>query len=55
MTPRSYGILVSLEPAVAALVGAVLLSERIGVQGLVAVACVVTAAIGISYSDKNAQ
>ncbi len=53
MPARNYGILVSVEPAVAALVGALLLSERIGVQGMVAVACVVVAAIGITVSDKN--
>ncbi len=50
---RNYGILVSVEPAVAALIGALLLGERIGVQGLVAVTCVVVAAIGISLSDKR--
>ncbi len=49
--PRTYGILVSVEPAVAALVGALLLGERIGVQGVIAVACVVIAAIGITISD----
>jgi len=50
---RNYGILVSVEPAVAVLIGAVLLGERIGVQGLSAVLCVVVAAIGISLSDNN--
>jgi inner membrane transporter RhtA len=48
---RTYGILVSVEPAVAALVGALLLGERIGIQGMIAVACVVIAAIGITISD----
>ena len=48
---RNYGILVSVEPAAAALVGAVLLDEQIGLQGLLAVSCVVVAAIGISVSD----
>ncbi|NKB61381.1 MAG: EamA family transporter [Gammaproteobacteria bacterium] len=50
---RTYGILVSTEPAVAAVVGALLLGERIGIQGMVAVACVVIAAIGISVSDQK--
>ena len=50
---RNYGILVSLEPAVAAIVGALLLGERIGIQGLVAVSCVVIAAIGITLSDNQ--
>lgn len=48
---RSYGILVSLEPAVAASIGALFLGERIGVQGVLAVACVVIAAIGITITD----
>lgn len=51
ISARSYGVLVSAEPAVAALVGALLLGERIGVQGMIAVACVVIAAIGITVSD----
>jgi len=50
---RNYGILVSIEPVAAAVIGALMLGERIGVQGLVAVACVVSAAIGISLSDRN--
>lgn len=48
---RTYGVLVSLEPAVAATVGALFLGERIGTLGLIAVACVVVAAIGITFSD----
>lgn len=55
LPPRAYGILVSLEPAVAALVGAWLLEERIGIQGMVAVACVVVAAVGITLSDKDSS
>lgn len=53
MPARNYGVLVSVEPAVAAVVGAVLLGERIGVQSMVAVACVVVAAIGINISDGS--
>ena len=53
LTPRAYGVLVSLEPAVAALVGALLLGERIGVQGIAAVMCVVVAAIGITVYDRK--
>jgi hypothetical protein len=33
------------------LIGALLLGERIGVQGMVAIACVVVAAIGITVMD----
>jgi inner membrane transporter RhtA len=51
LSTRNYGVLVSLEPGVAVLIGALLLGERIGIQGMIAVACVVIAAIGISVSD----
>ena len=53
MSKRTYGVLVSVEPGVAALVGALLLGERIGVQGMFAVACVVIAAIGITVTDRR--
>ena len=53
LTPRAYGVLVSLEPAVAALAGATLLGERIGIQGVTAVACVVTATIGITLYERK--
>lgn len=46
LSPSAYGVLVSLEPAVATLVGAVLLSERIGARSTLAVMCVTIAAIG---------
>src|SRR4029079_15854066 len=36
LTARTYGILVTMEPAVAALVGAVLLGQAMGLQGLLA-------------------
>ena len=55
LSSRSYGILISLEPGVAALVGAILLGELIGLKGLIALACVMIAAIGISITDKHTQ
>jgi len=55
MPPRTYGVLVSLEPGVAVVVGLLVLGERIGLQGTVAVACVVVAAIGITVSDRRSQ
>jgi inner membrane transporter RhtA len=48
---RTYGVLVSMEPAVAAMVGVLLLGEYLGLQGIIAIACVVIAAIGITFSD----
>jgi len=53
MSARAYGIVVTLEPAVAAMVGALLLGQAIGVQGLLAVACVTIAALGVTISDRR--
>jgi inner membrane transporter RhtA len=53
MTARTYGILVTLEPAVAATVGAVLLGQGLGSSGLIAVACVTAAALGVTLSDRR--
>jgi inner membrane transporter RhtA len=55
MTARAYGVLVTLEPAVAATVGAVLLGQAMGLQGLLAVACVTAAALGVTLSDRDDQ
>ncbi len=55
LSSASYGILVSTEPAVAAVVGAVLLGEHIGTRGFVAVVCVVVAAVGVSYADVRSR
>lgn len=52
LSPSAYGVLVSLEPAVATLVGAVLLSERIGARSTLAVACVTIAAIGTTVFGR---
>ena len=49
----AYGIIVSAEPAVAALIGSLILGERLGLQGMIAVTCVVVAAIGITVTDKG--
>ena len=53
MRARTYGILVTLEPVVAAIVGALLLGQAIGVQGILAVACVTVAALGVTISDRR--
>ena len=50
---RAYGVLISLEPAVAAIVGVVLLKEHIGFRGITAVICVVIAAVGMALSEKK--
>jgi inner membrane transporter RhtA len=48
LPPRVFGVLMSLEPAVAALVGFVVLGERLGMRALAAVLLVTVAAIGAS-------
>lgn len=55
LSKRAYGILVSIEPAVATLVGAILLGERMGLQGMAAISCIVVAAIGITLTSDREQ
>ena len=45
---RVFGVLMSLEPAVAALIGFLVLGERLGLRALAAVALVTFAAVGAS-------
>jgi inner membrane transporter RhtA len=53
MSARAYGILVTLEPAIGALVGAVCLGQEIGPRMSIAVACVTIAALGVTLSDRH--
>ncbi|NNG20820.1 EamA family transporter [Naumannella sp. ID2617S] len=50
MPARTFGILMSLEPAAAALAALLLLGERLGVIEWIAMACVVIASIGATRS-----
>lgn len=50
LKPSVFGILMSLEPAVAALVGALVLRELLSAVQLVAMTCVVVASIGATRS-----
>jgi inner membrane transporter RhtA len=50
---RLFGVLMSLEPAVAALVGFVVLGERLGLRALAAVLMVTGAAAGASLSGTR--
>lgn len=50
---RTYSILVTLEPAIAALVAAILLGEALGAGAVFAIACVTLAAIGATlFRDR---
>jgi len=53
MTARAYGVVVTLEPAAAALVGAVVLGQALPPTGVAAIACVTVAAIGVTLSDRR--
>jgi inner membrane transporter RhtA len=53
MTARTYGILVTLEPAIGALVGVLFLAQAAGPRMMVAVACVTLAALGVTLSDRR--
>jgi inner membrane transporter RhtA len=55
MSARAYGILVTLEPAVSALVGALLLDQALSGRAAIAIACVTLAAIGITLSEKSEE
>lgn len=55
LSSRSYGILISLEPGIATVVGVILLGEHIGLQAMAALVCIMIAAIGISVTDKPAE
>ena len=48
MPANVFGVLMSLEPAVAALAGFVLLGQRLGARELVAIALVIVASIGVT-------
>lgn len=53
MSARTYGILVTLEPAVGAVVGVLCLNQPASPRMLAAVACVTLAAVGVSLSDRR--
>jgi inner membrane transporter RhtA len=53
MPPKVFGILMSLEPAAAALAGLVLLGELLGLVEWAAVACVVVASIGVTRTTPR--
>jgi inner membrane transporter RhtA len=49
MLPREYGVLVSIEPVVATVIGAVLLAETIGLRGWGAILLISLASAGVAY------
>lgn len=53
--PKVFGVLLSLEPAVAALIGLVLLREMLGVVEWLAIGCVVVASVGATRTDARSS
>jgi inner membrane transporter RhtA len=53
MTARAYGVMVTLEPVVAALVGAIVLGQALPPAAVLAIGCVTAAAIGVTLSDRR--
>ena len=53
MSARAYGVIVTLEPAVATLVGAVVLHQALAPTALLAIGCVTAAAIGVTLTDRD--
>ncbi len=52
LPPRTYGVLVTLEPAVAMLIGMVMLGEQVTVANVIAMVCVSVAALGMTLSEQ---
>jgi len=53
MTARAYGVTVTLEPVLAALVGVLVLGQTLPPTALLAIACVTGAAIGVTLSERR--
>ena len=53
ISTRGYGILVSTEPAVAAMVGAVTLGQALGIAASFGIALVCIASLGMTWSDRT--
>ena len=51
ISARAFGVLMSLEPAVAALIGFVLLAETIELRALLAMGLITVASCGVSFKD----
>ena len=49
-----FSVLMSLEPAIAALAGFLVLSQSLGVRACIAIGCVIVASVGITRSSSGA-
>jgi inner membrane transporter RhtA len=55
LTPRAFGLLVSLEPAAAVVMGWIILQEHLGIEKIVGIAMVVIAAAATTHADNKAE
>ncbi|MFC6591163.1 DMT family transporter [Deinococcus lacus] len=55
LPPQTFGVLMSLEPAVAALAGVVILSEALQPVQWLAVACIIAASVGMALTGRSAH
>jgi inner membrane transporter RhtA len=53
MPPRVFGVLMSIEPAIAALVGLAVLHEQLNLQSLTAIVLVIVAAMGATLLGRQ--
>lgn len=53
LSARTYGILMTLEPAVSALVGGLLLGQALGYRAMIAISLVTAASFGASLFDRE--
>jgi inner membrane transporter RhtA len=51
--PRVFGVLMSLEPAVAALAGFLVLDQRLGARDLLAIGLVIAASVGVTRTSPS--
>ena len=54
ISPAVFGVLMSLEPAVAALAGFVVLGQALGARALLGIALVIIASVGASRGSTDA-
>ena len=55
MAANVFGVLMSLEPGVAALAGFVILGQALGTRELVAITMVVAASVGVTRAASRAE
>lgn len=52
VSARVFGVLMSMDPVMAALIGFIVLGETVGLRALIAMALIVIASSGVSFGGK---